>query len=94
MVLLAFSWLLVFKLIKTFYQPYWSYKGLKLALLLLSEFLMLFIFVLYFCVFTSGYIIPTFYVIMVFLLSNAISVYLYKYQGLSSYLYQIHLDKE
>lgn len=94
MAFMAFAWLLVFRLVKALYQPYWSYRGLKLALLLLSEFLMLFIFVLYFCVFASAYILPTIYVIIVFLVSNAISIYLYKYRGLSSYLYQTCLDKE
>ena len=94
MVLLAFSLLLVFRIVKKLYQPYWSARGFKLALLLVSEFMMLFVFVLYFCMFNSSYIVPTGYVIAVFLISDAIGVYLNKYNPLQKMFYQQHLDLE
>jgi len=94
MILLGISWLFVLRALRALYQTYWSARGFKLALLLVSEFLMLFFLVLYFCIFNSGYVIPTGYLIATLVVSNAITVYIYKYKPLRDELYKEQQEKE
>jgi hypothetical protein len=94
MALLAISWAFVLRAIRAFYQAYWSERGFKLALLLVSEFLMLFFLVIYFCVFNSNYIIPTSYLLTTLILSNAVTVYIYRYRPLRDELYKEQQERE
>jgi hypothetical protein len=93
LVLMA-SWFVAFYFVKSFYQPYWSARGFKLALLLVSQALMLLSLAIYFTIYNLQYVLPTLWVLLIFALSYAISVHLYHYKNLRNLLYLQKIGQE
>jgi len=91
---LAVSWVVAFYFVKAFYQPYWSARGFKLALLLVSQALMLLSLAVYFTVCDLQYILPTMWVLFIFAVSYAISVQLFHYKSLRHQLYNEQMAQE
>jgi len=74
---LIIPWLLIFACIKLLYKPEWSLKYFKWTILFLSEFLAIFVLLDSISISNSTLLMPTSIMLIIFAISNGISILLY-----------------